>query len=80
MSNYDFRENKEIQYMNRLSIVLKFELLNSLAEDVQKLFVQNLFFWSKHFWVHPLPLEFLVRIFLQSSLSYIEFRLFPTKL
>ena len=47
---YDFRENKEIQYMNRLSIVLKFELLNSLAEDVQKLFVQNLFFWSKHFW------------------------------
>ncbi|CAI3620084.1 hypothetical protein CNEO4_150041 [Clostridium neonatale] len=44
MSNYDFRENKEIQYMNRLSIVLKFELLNSLAEDVPKLFVQNLFF------------------------------------
>ena len=80
MSNYDFRENKEIQYMNRLSIVLKFELLNSLAEAVSKLSVQNLFFGTKHFWVQPLPLEFLDQISLQSSLSYIEFRLLSTKL
>ncbi|CAI3628817.1 hypothetical protein CNEO3_460027 [Clostridium neonatale] len=28
----------------------------------------------------PLPLEFLAGIPLQSSISYIEFRLFPTKL
>ncbi|WP_230131951.1 hypothetical protein, partial [Clostridium neonatale] len=58
----------------------KFQLLNSLAEAVPKLFVQKLAFWSKHFLAQPLPLEFLAEISLQSSISYIEFRLFPTKL
>ena len=53
-------KNKEIQYMNMRSIVLKFQLLNSLAEAVPKLFVQNLFFWSKQFWAQPMSLEVLV--------------------
>ena len=35
-------KNKEIQYMNMRSIVLKFQLLNSLAEAVPKLFVQGI--------------------------------------
>ena len=73
-------KNKEIQYMNMRSIVLEISAKNSLAEAVPKLFVQNLFFWIKHFLVQPLPLEFLDEISLQSSLSYIEFRLLSTKL
>ena len=73
-------KNKEIQYMNMRSIVLEISAKNSLAEAVPKLFVQKLAFWSKHFWTQPLPLEFLAEISLQSSISYIEFRLFPTKL
>ena len=73
-------KNKEIQYMIGVVLYWKFQLLNSLAEAVQKLFVQTLAFGSKHFWVQPLPLEFLAEISLQSSLSYIEFRLLSTKL
>ena len=73
-------KNKEIQYMIGVVLYWKFQLLNSLAEAVPKLFVQKPAFWSKHFWAQPLPLEFLAEISLQSSISYIEFRLFPTKL
>ena len=72
-------KNKEIQYMIGVVLYWKFQHLNSLAEAVPKLFVQTLDFWSKHFWVQPLPLEFLAEIPLQSSLSYIEFRLLSTK-
>ena len=72
-------KNKEIQYMIGVVLYWKFQLLNSLAEAVPKLFVQKLAFWSKHFWVQPLPLEFLDEISLQSSISYIGFRLLSTK-
>ena len=57
----------------------KFQLLNSLAEAVPKLFVRKPAFGSKHFWAQPLPLEFLAGISLQSSISYIEFQLLSTK-
>ena len=43
-------KKKEIQYMIGVVLYWKFQILNSLAEAVLKLFVQNLFFWSKHFW------------------------------
>ena len=73
-------KNKEIQYMIGVVLYWKFQILNSLAEAVLKLFVQTLAFWSKHFWVQPLPLEFLAEISLQSSISYIEFRVLSSKL
>ena len=77
---YEFRENKEIQYMNRRSIVLEISTFKFFGRGCSKIVCPKLVFWSKHFWAHPLPLEFLVEISLQSSLSYIEFRLSSTKL
>ena len=55
----------------------KFQLLNSLAEAVPKLFVQKLAFWSKHFWTQPLPLEFLAENSLQSAYHILNFGYFP---
>ncbi|CAI3646736.1 conserved hypothetical protein [Clostridium neonatale] len=66
--------------MNRRSIVLKILCIKFLARGCSKIVCPKLAFWSKHFWGHPLDLEFLLQIFLQSSLSYIEFRLLSTKL
>ncbi|WP_207644377.1 hypothetical protein [Clostridium neonatale] len=48
----------------------KFQLLNSLAEAVPKLFVQKLAFWSKHFWTQPLPLEFWYSISVDTNHKY----------
>ena len=73
-------KNKEIQYMNRRSIVLEISAFKFFGRGCSKIVCPNTCFWEQTFWVQPLPLEFLAEISLQSSLSYIEFRLFSTKL
>ena len=70
-------KNKEIQYMIGVVLYWKFQILNSLAEAVPKLFVQKLAFWSKHFWTQPLPLEFLAENSLQSAYHILNFGYFP---
>ena len=72
-------KNKEIQYMNMRSIVLEISAFKFFGRGCSKIVCPKLDFWSKHFWVQPLPLEFLDEISLQSSISYIEFRLLSTK-
>jgi len=65
--------------MNMRSIVLEISAFKFFGRGCSKIVCPKLDFWSKHFWVQPLPLEFLDEISLQSSISYIEFRLLSTK-
>ncbi|CAG9707443.1 hypothetical protein CNEO4_170037 [Clostridium neonatale] len=65
LSIYDFIENKEIQYMNIRSIVLKIGVIKFLDRGCSKIVCPKLVFWSKQFWAQPLSFEFLTSIFLQ---------------
>ena len=50
---YDFRENKEIQYMNRRSIVLEISAFKFFGRGCSKI-VCPILHWSKHLWVQCL--------------------------
>ena len=46
---YDFRENKEIQYMNRRSIVLEISAFKFFGRGCSKIVCPNTCFWEQTF-------------------------------
>ena len=56
---YDFRENKEIQYMNRRSIVLEISAFKFFGRGCSKIVCPKLVFWEQTF----LGIASAIRIF-----------------
>ncbi|SUQ54523.1 hypothetical protein CNEONATNEC26_03581 [Clostridium neonatale] len=56
---YDFRENKEIQYMNRRSIVLEILAFKFFGRGCSKIVCPKLVFWEQTF----LGIASAIRIF-----------------